>query len=80
MHDFARDVNLPPEEWLKTIGFLRSALGNLLHDKTAVELETEGSLTARFTSRRLSPRDNDLHATVNSIPAIRYDFRLSTPT
>ncbi len=70
MHDFARDVNLTPEEWLKAIGFLTkvgqtctparqefillsdvlgfSALVNLLHDKTAVEIGTESSLLGPF--------------------------------
>jgi hydroxyquinol 1,2-dioxygenase len=70
MHDFARDVNLTPEEWLKTIGFLTkvgqactparqefillsdvlglSALVNLLHDRTAVEIGTESSLLGPF--------------------------------
>ena len=70
MHDFARDVSLTPEEWLKAIGFLTqvgqactparqefillsdvlglSALVNLLHDKTAVELGTESSLLGPF--------------------------------
>jgi hydroxyquinol 1,2-dioxygenase len=70
MHDFARDVNLTPDEWLTAIGFLTkvgqtctparqefillsdvlglSALVNLLHDKTAVELGTESSLLGPF--------------------------------
>jgi protocatechuate 3,4-dioxygenase beta subunit len=70
MHDFARDVNLTPDEWLKAIGFLTtvgqtctaarqefillsdvlgvSALVNLLHDKTAVEIGTESSLLGPF--------------------------------
>lgn len=70
MHDFARDVELTPDEWLKAIGFLTkvgqtctparqefillsdvlgfSALVNLLHDKTAVELGTESSLLGPF--------------------------------
>src|SRR6185369_198622 len=70
MHDFARDVSLTPEEWLKAIEFLTkvgqtctparqefillsdvlglSALVNLLHDKTAVELGTESSLLGPF--------------------------------
>ncbi len=70
MHDFARDVSLTPEEWLKAIGFLTkvgqtctparqefillsdvlgfSALVNLLHDKTAVEIGTESSLLGPF--------------------------------
>jgi hydroxyquinol 1,2-dioxygenase len=70
MHDFARDVDLTPDEWLKAIGFLTkvgqtctaarqefillsdvlgfSALVNLLHDKTAVEIGTESSLLGPF--------------------------------
>jgi protocatechuate 3,4-dioxygenase beta subunit len=70
LHDFARDVNLTPDEWLKAIAFLTnvgqactptrqefillsdvlgfSALVNLLHDKTAVELGTESSLLGPF--------------------------------
>jgi hydroxyquinol 1,2-dioxygenase len=70
MHDFARDVNLTPEEWLQAIGFLTktgqtctparqefillsdvlglSALVNLLHDKSAIELGTESSLLGPF--------------------------------
>jgi hydroxyquinol 1,2-dioxygenase len=70
MHDFARDVNLTPDEWLKAIGFLTkagqtctparqefillsdvlglSALVNLLHDKTAIEIGTESSLLGPF--------------------------------
>jgi hydroxyquinol 1,2-dioxygenase len=70
MHDFARDVNLTPQEWLKAIEFLTkvgqtctparqefillsdvlglSALVNLLHDKTAVEIGTESSLLGPF--------------------------------
>jgi len=70
MHDFAREVGLTPEEWLKAIEFLTkvgqtctparqefillsdvlglSALVNLLHDKTAVELGTESSLLGPF--------------------------------
>lgn len=70
MHDFAREVNLTPDEWLKAIGFLTgvgqtctptrqefillsdilgfSALVNLLHDKTAVEIGTESSLLGPF--------------------------------
>ena len=70
MHDFARDVELTPDEWLKAIGFLTkvgqtctparqefillsdvlglSALVNLLHDDTAVELGTESSLLGPF--------------------------------
>lgn len=70
MHDFARDVDLTPDEWLTAIGFLTkvgqactparqefillsdvlglSALVNLLHDKTAVEVGTESSLLGPF--------------------------------
>ncbi len=70
LHDFARDVNLTPDEWLQAIGFLTqvgqtctptrqefillsdilgiSALVNLLHDKTAVEIGTESSLLGPF--------------------------------
>src|SRR4051812_42371126 len=70
MHDFARDVNLTPGEWLKAIEFVTkvgqtctparqefillsdvlglSALVNLLHDKTAVEIGTESSLLGPF--------------------------------
>ena len=70
MHDFARDVSLTPDEWLRAIGFLTkvgqtctparqefillsdvlgfSALVNLLHDKTAVEIGTESSLLGPF--------------------------------
>lgn len=70
LHDFARDVTLTPDEWLKAIGFLTqvgqtctptrqefillsdilgiSALVNLMHDKTAVEIGTESSLLGPF--------------------------------
>lgn len=70
LHDFARDVNLTPEEWLAAMGFLTrvgqtctptrqefillsdtlglSALVNLLHDRTAVEIGTESSLLGPF--------------------------------
>ena len=70
LHDFTRDVNLTPDEWLTAIGFLTkvgqtctparqefillsdvlglSALVNLLHDKTAVEIGTESSLLGPF--------------------------------
>jgi protocatechuate 3,4-dioxygenase beta subunit len=73
MHDFARDVNLAPTEWLKAIEFLTkvgqtcttarqefillsdvlglSALVNLLHDKTTVEIGTESSLLGPFYRR-----------------------------